>query len=158
MRLAALVLALLALGAAPAAASEERPTLAELEKELVCPTCRTTLDMSNAPQADRMRAYIRERIEAGDSKSEIKAQLVAQFGEGVLASPPKRGFDLLAWLLPLAGLAGGGLVVAVLVRRWSGTRPGAAAPLAAGGAASGGTALDGDLERRLDEELARFDG
>ena len=75
--------------AAPAAASEERPTAAELESELVCPVCETTLDTSNAPVALRMKAFIRERIAAGDTKSEIKAALVDQFGPAVLAEPWK---------------------------------------------------------------------
>ena len=39
-------------------------------------------------------------------KSEIKDQLVAQFGKGVLAAPEQEGFDLLAWVLPLVGLLG----------------------------------------------------
>ncbi|HVM16013.1 MAG TPA: cytochrome c-type biogenesis protein CcmH [Gaiellaceae bacterium] len=159
MRLLLALVAALAL-AAPAFASEARPTLAELEKELVCPTCKTTLDMSDSPQADRMRAFIRQRIAAGDSKSEIKAQLVAQFGEGVLASPPKRGFDLLAWVLPLAGLAAGAAAVGAVAWRWSrGRAAGAAgAPVAAGAAATGRLDVDPELARRLDEELARFDG
>ena len=73
MRAAALALIALAL-AAPAGASEQRPTAAELESELVCPVCETTLDTSNAPVALRMKAFIRERIAAGDTKSEIKAR------------------------------------------------------------------------------------
>ena len=51
-----------------------------------------------------MKAFIRARIAAGDSAAQIKASLVDQFGPAVLAEPPKRGFDLLAWLLPLAAL------------------------------------------------------
>ena len=103
MRAAAAVLIALVL-VAPAAASEKRPTASELESELVCPVCEATLDTSNAPVALRMKAFIRERISAGDTKSEIKAALVDQFGPAVLAVPPKRGFELVAWLLPLAGL------------------------------------------------------
>ena len=103
----------------PRRASEERPTAAELEAELVCPVCETTLDPSDAPVARRMKAFIRQRIAAGDTKSEIKATLVDQFGAGVLAVPPKQGFDLLAWLLPLAGLALGVVVVGALAWRWS---------------------------------------
>ncbi len=148
------LLALVALSAGPAAASQERPTLEELERELWCPTCNQSLAMSNAPVADRMRAYIRERIAAGDTKSEIKAELVAQFGEGVLAAPPRQGFNLLAWLLPLAGLVGAVLVVTVAARRWLAAR-GEVAP--AGAPASGRSQLDPELERRVDEELARFD-
>ncbi|HZG35052.1 MAG TPA: cytochrome c-type biogenesis protein CcmH [Gaiellaceae bacterium] len=150
MRLLALVLLALAV-AAPAAASEERPTPAELESELVCPVCESTLDTSNAPIAVRMKAVIRERIEAGRTKSEIKAEFVDQFGPAVLATPPKRGFDLVAWLLPLAGGAAGAGVLGALAWRWSRRRPGEV------GEAAGEPRLDADLERRLDAELDRYE-
>ena len=147
MRLAALALAALLL-AAPAAASEQRPTAAELESELVCPVCESTLDTSNAPVALRMKAYIRERIAAGDTKSEIKAALVDQFGPSVLAVPPKEGFELVAWLLPLAGLLAGAVIVGALAWRWSRRRGDDRPP---------DEPLDPALEQRLDDELARFD-
>ena len=155
----AFVLALaaaLALAAPVALASEENPTLAELERELVCPTCDTTLAMSNAPIAERMRVDIRERIEAGQTKSEIKAALVEQFGEAVLAAPPRSGFNLLAWLLPLGGIVAAVLAVTLLARRWLRARP-AGAATTGGPAANGVPPLDPALERRVDEELARFD-
>jgi cytochrome c-type biogenesis protein len=120
-RLAALAVAALVL-AAPAAASETRPTAAELESELVCPVCETTLDTSDAPIARRMKAFIRARIAAGDTKSEIKAKLVDQFGSTVLAVPPRKGFDWVAWILPFAGLAAGAAAVAVVAWRWSRVR------------------------------------
>jgi cytochrome c-type biogenesis protein CcmH len=114
------VVALLALALAPGAlASEQQPSQAELEGELICPTCHTTLDQSSAPVALRMKEYIRERIAAGDTKSEIKGQLVAQFGKGVLAAPEKQGFDLLAWVLPVAGLLAGAAVLTLLLWRWT---------------------------------------
>jgi cytochrome c-type biogenesis protein CcmH len=110
----------LALAVAPSAlASEQQPTQAELEGELVCPTCNTTLDQSNAPIALRMKQFVRTRIAAGDTKSEIKEQLVAQFGKGVLAAPERNGFDLLAWVLPIVGLLGGATVLTVLAWRWT---------------------------------------
>ena len=115
-----LAVALLALALAPAAlASEQRPTQAELEGELICPTCKSTLDQSNAPVAVRMKAFVAERIAAGDTKSEIKDKLVAQFGKGVLAAPETRGFDLLAWALPLVGLGAAGVAVTALLWRWT---------------------------------------
>jgi cytochrome c-type biogenesis protein CcmH len=114
------VLAALALALAPAAlASEAHPTQGELEGELVCPTCKTTLDQSNAPVALRMKRFIAERIASGDSKSEIKDQLVAQFGRGVLAAPEKEGFDLVAWVVPLVGLGAGAVVLSLLLWRWT---------------------------------------
>ena len=144
MRRAGLALLVVLLFAGTAAAAG-RPTVADLEDEVVCPTCGTTLDMSTAPIADRMRAFIRARIAAGDSKQEIKDALVAQFGENVLAEPPKRGFDLLAWLLPIAGLLAAAAVVGYATWRWS-RRP------------DEDEQLDHEDERRLDDALARFDG
>jgi cytochrome c-type biogenesis protein CcmH len=146
LALGALVLVL----AGPAAASEQRPTASELESELVCPVCETTLDTSDAPVARRMKAFIRERIAAGDTKSEIKSKLVADFGPAVLAVPPRQGFDLVAWILPLAVLVAGALLVGALAWRWS--RRGDEAP-----PPDEAEPLDPALERRLDEELARFE-
>ena len=154
MRRPLLAVALLVLAlAAPALASEERPTLGEIEGEVICPTCQTTLALSSSPIAERMREFIRDRVAAGDTKTEIKDALVAQFGESVLAAPPKQGFNLLAWVLPLAGVAVAGTLVGVLAYRWSrGGRPGDGAP-----ASREEPRLDPELERRLDEELARYD-
>jgi cytochrome c-type biogenesis protein CcmH len=149
----ATVVALIALLlAGPAGASEERPTAAELESELVCPVCEATLDTSNAPVALRMKAFIRRRIAAGDTKSEIKAELVDQFGPAVLAEPPTKGFELIAWVLPLAGLALGAAAVGVLAWRWSRTRGSDDEP-----PDESQEPLDPALERRVDDELARFD-
>lgn len=141
----ALAALLLAVSAAQGA---DPPSAADLEAELVCPVCETTLDQSNAPVAERMKAFIRERIAAGDSEQEIKDALVADFGPRVLATPPKSGFGLLAWLIPLAALAGGAVVLALLIRGWSRGR-GSAPPVE--------PPVEPELERRLDEELARFD-
>jgi cytochrome c-type biogenesis protein CcmH len=151
-----LLLALALLAPAAALASEERPTLAELESEVMCPICNTTLELSDSPAADQIRREITRGIEAGETKSEIKAGLVAQFGEEILAAPPREGFNLLAWILPLAGGLAAAVAIAFAARRWlagRGPEPTAADPAANGRAA----VVDRDLERRLDEELARFD-
>jgi cytochrome c-type biogenesis protein CcmH len=146
------VVAVLALAlAGSTAASELKPTPAELESELVCPVCDTTLDTSGAPAARRIKAYIRVRIAAGDTKSEIKAKLVDQFGPTVLAVPPRKGFDWLAWLLPIGGLAGGAVLVGGLAWHWSRGRDDEPRP------PDGLEPLDPELERRLDAELARFE-
>jgi cytochrome c-type biogenesis protein CcmH len=134
---------------APAAASESHPTLGELEGEIICPTCKTTLDQSNAPIADRMRQFISARITAGDTKNEIEQKLVDQFGPAVLAKPSTRGFNLLAWVLPFVGLGLGAAALGVLSWRWSRSRQPTPAPA--------GPPLDPDLDRRVDEELARFE-
>ncbi len=150
LRLSGLIaLTVLALAAAtPALGSEQHPTLLELEGEIMCPTCHTTLDQSNSLEARRIEAFISARIRAGDTKSEIKAQLVAQFGTAILAAPPRKGFDLIVWWLPIGGIVAGGLLLGAGAWRWSRH----ARPREAVAAAP----LDPELERRLDEELARL--
>ena len=143
-------LALAVLVAALAAASGvAAPSPAQLESELVCPVCGTTLDQSDAPVAQRMKQYIRRRLAAGATEAQIKAELVDQFGPGVLAEPPKSGFDLLAWLVPLGVLVGGAVGVGAIAWGWSRRR--------ADGAPAASAPLDPELERRLDAELRRFD-
>ena len=139
-----------ALGAPTAGASEQRPTLVELEKEVMCPTCNQTLELSHAPIADRIRAFIVERISAGDTKTEIKDKLVAQFGERILAAPTKSGFNLLAWVLPFVGIVAAGAIVFVVLRRWRRSR---GVPEISESAEP----LEPGLERRIDDELARLD-
>ena len=134
--------------ASSAAASEQHPTLTELEGEVMCPTCHTTLDQSDAPIARRIEAYISDRIAAGDTKSQIEGKLVAQFGPAILAAPPHKGFDLLAWWLPEFGALGGAMLLAISAYRWSRSRPSTELPVI--------EPLDPELERKLEQELARF--
>ena len=148
MRRLALVVAV-ALAVVPAAlASEARPTLADLEDEVMCPVCPgETLEQSSSPAAQQVERLIAVRIQAGDSKQEIKDRLVDQYGPQILAAPPKEGFDLLAWVLPLAGAAGAALVLAFAAWRWSGGRD----------TLPPDDPLDAESERRVDRELARLD-
>jgi cytochrome c-type biogenesis protein CcmH len=151
LRVAVAVATLFVAGAAAAAAwAQDPPNAADLEAELVCPVCETTLDQSDAPVAQRMKLFIRERIAAGDSEEEIKDALVADFGSGVLATPPKNWFGLLAWLVPLGAVAGAAVIVALLVRSWSRRR--------SDDAEAGEPPLDPELDHRVDDELARFEG
>ena len=131
----------------PAKPASNRPSLSDLEGEIMCPVCSTTLDQSDSPIARRMKADISRRIAAGQSKQEIKDAMVAEFGQQILAAPPKKGFNLLAWVLPIVLLLGGALVLGLLAWRWSHARE--PRPPAA--------RLSPALERRVDEELARFD-
>ncbi|MFO7571046.1 MAG: cytochrome c-type biogenesis protein CcmH [Gaiellaceae bacterium] len=148
MRFVSLALLVAALAPAGAALGASPPNAADLEAQIVCPVCETTLDQSNAPIAERMKLFIRERVAAGDSEREIKDALVAEFGPGVLATPAKSGFGLLAWLLPLVAVVVGAVVVALLARSWARGREPAEAT----------TPLEPELDRRVDEELARFEG
>jgi cytochrome c-type biogenesis protein CcmH len=159
MRAAVALLAALALlVAVPAFASEEHPTQSEMEAELVCPTCHTTLDLSDSPAAQDIKDYVRKRIAEGATKSQIKSELVAQLGPEVLAVPRTHGFDLLAWLLPILGVVVGAALLGAAAWFWSRNRSQSDEDDGIFvAAAAAGRPLDPEHERRVDEELARFD-
>jgi cytochrome c-type biogenesis protein CcmH len=141
-----LALALLA----PAGALAQRASLTDIEDEVMCVTCNVPLNIAESPQADRQRAYIRDLIEQGRTKEQIKDALVGQYGNAVLATPQGGSFDWAAWAIPVglivALLAG----VAILLPRWRRSTP--ATP-----AATPVPTLSGPDARRLEEDLARYD-
>ena len=156
MRVVAAVVAA-ALVCLPAAyASERHPTLNELENEVMCPVCGTTLAESDSPAAQQIKQFIRTSIARGETKSEIKSDLVRNYGESILAAPPKHGFNLLAWLLPVVGLLGAAAVLGVAAWGWSRGRGEPEAPVIQSANGQGPGAIDPELERRVDEALSRF--
>lgn len=158
MILRSLSVAVAALALAPAAyACDAHPSQSKLEGEVMCPVCGTTLDQSDSPAAQQIKNVIRQRIAAGDSDCRIKDRLVASYGESILAAPRRHGFGLLAWWLPIVGIVVAGAVLAAAAWRWSRSRDeDGDAPLEP--SFNGRGDLDPALERRLDDELARFDG
>lgn len=115
--------ALLLLGtAAPASAavpvSDEAVTA--IARQLRCVVCQN-LSVADSPSemAQQMRDLIRERLAQGESPREVVAYFVDRYGQWVLLAPPARGFNLLVWILPFAGLAAGGLVAVRAARRWA---------------------------------------
>jgi cytochrome c-type biogenesis protein CcmH len=155
VKLLAVMVAALAL-ATPALASERHPTLAALEDQLMCPVCEgETLAQSDSVPAQRIKAHLQQRINQGWSRSRIINEEVDIWGTRILAAPRKHGFDLLAWVLPLVGIFAAAGILALLAWRWTRTRE---EPVPLGPASLNGRPLDPELEKRLDEELARFDG
>ena len=122
----------------------------------MCPTCGTPLDMSDAPAANRIRAFIVRRIDGGDTRSEIMDELVAEFGPG----DPRRPSDE---RVGTARLAASARRPGRRRRGRSGSTPGAGAARASPRRPrpvprqNGRAPLDPELERRLEEELARFE-
>jgi cytochrome c-type biogenesis protein CcmH/NrfF len=150
VRFAAVVAAALALAAPAAACAHPRTSLPFLEGQVMCPTCHTTLDQSDSAAARQIETFISQKIAACWTTHRIESALVANYGPQILAAPSHKGFDLLAWWLPIAGVLGGAIVLAFGVWRWSRRRgPGPEEPSDPG--------LDEETERRLDDLLARFD-
>jgi cytochrome c-type biogenesis protein CcmH len=148
-RVSLVILALL-MTAAPIATAEQRASLTEIEKQVMCPVCGTLLQLAESPQAQRERAFIDRLIDEGRSEEQIKDALVAEYGDEVLALPPDSGFSLSAYLVPIIAFLIAAVALALGVLRWR-----------RGG--SGGTGArpssgpSGEDAERLDADLARYD-
>ena len=109
----------------PVAAQE--PTVDEVNavaRDLNCPTCETrSLDQCNTQTCIQWKEQIRDLMVQGLSKAEILDWYVARYGDYVLQEPPRRGLGLLAWLLPVIGVAGGAVWLGFLLRKWSAQKP-----------------------------------
>ena len=145
--LAALALILALAFATPAAASDRHPSQSKLEGEVMCPVCHTTLDQSNSQAAEQIKTFIAQKIAKCWTAQQIETALVANYGQAILAEPSHKGFDLLAWWLPIVGVLVGAIVLAFGVWRWS--RRGDDEP-----PATAEPGLDDETERKIDELLA----
>jgi cytochrome c-type biogenesis protein CcmH len=145
IRVLAVAAAALALAGPASACAHPKTSLSYLEGQIMCPTCHTTLDMSEAPAAQEIKAQISRRIAECWDVKQIEDELVANFGQGILAAPPRKGLGLVAWWLPIAGVLGGALVLAVGVWRWSRRREPDDEP------------VDAEMDARIDDLLARMD-
>jgi len=126
-------------------------SLALIERQAMCVTCKVALNESQSPQANLEREYIKSLIDAGDDEAEIKRSLVAQYGPTVLGLPGAHGFDLAVYLVPLAVVLALLATVLALLPSW---RRRARARSAAAGAS---VALSPADSARLESDLARFD-
>jgi cytochrome c-type biogenesis protein CcmH/NrfF len=148
---AALLGILLALYApATALAQCEKTSVGDLEDEVMCPVCGTSLATAgDAPLAVQQRRLIDGLVKQCRSKEEIKSALVAQYGDSVLAEPEKKGFGLTTYLVPgLAFLAGAAAVLFAWVR-WRRGR--SSSPLASATPAPPTDAA------RLEDDMRRYD-
>ena len=117
------LLALAAPAAATAADCQPRTTLGAVENDVMCPVCGTPLALATeAPQANRQRAFIQKLVDDCLTKGQIEDRLVAEYGSEVLATPDDSGFDLAATLVPALALALGGGAVAAAALHWRRTR------------------------------------
>jgi cytochrome c-type biogenesis protein CcmH len=96
----------------------EEARAVELSKGLRCLVCQNqSIEDSNADLARDLRRTVRERIAAGDSDEQVKAFLVARFGDWVLLKPPFNGETLVLWIAPLVLLIAGGAIAWTFYRR-----------------------------------------
>lgn len=151
-RLIGVLAVLLGLGVTTSAAAlAPRTSLPAIERQVMCVTCKIPLNVAQSPQADRERAYIQSLIDEGRTEAQIKHALVGQYGPAVLGLPGAHGFDLAAYLVPLAALLAVVTALALLLPRWR------RHARAQGPDEAPEPTLDAGDAARLDADLARFD-
>jgi cytochrome c-type biogenesis protein CcmH/NrfF len=155
-RLAALAVVLVAAWSAGPALAASDTSVTDISDEVMCVVCGVPLNVAGGPQADRERAYIQDLVDKGKSKQEIKDELVATYGDDVLADPGSDGIAVTTWLVPLllvlAAIAG----LVIVVPRWRRNRIAAERAVAAGNGPPTPAPLAEADEQRLDEDLARY--
>jgi cytochrome c-type biogenesis protein CcmH len=149
--LAALTAAAAILAPAGAAAAPPRTSLPVIERQVMCVTCKIPLNVAQSPQADHERAFIQSLIDGGESEAQIKRALVDQYGPAVLGLPGAHGFDLSAYLVPLAVVVALLAAVILLLPRWR------RHARAQAGESASSASLDVADAARLESDLAHFD-
>jgi len=143
-RALALALGTAAICAAPPAASQQTPPdtsravsadsaldarTSAVAAQLRCPVCQG-LSIQDSPSdlARSMRSIVHDQLAQGRTPEQVKAYFVSKYGEWILLAPKPRGFNLVAYAVPVLVVIGGGAVIALAVRRWTGNADAPAAP------------------------------
>ena len=96
---------------APLSALAQTPTPNEIDaiaKELWCPLCNgVRLDNCELQACIQMREVIAQRLTAGESREQIKDYFAQQYGDVVLGTPSREGFNLVVWVFPILAAVGG---------------------------------------------------
>ncbi|HEX6483295.1 MAG TPA: cytochrome c-type biogenesis protein [Ktedonobacteraceae bacterium] len=91
----------------------------DVGSQLKCLVCQgESVADSPALLSQQMRAIIRQQLRSGKSEQEVIQYFQARYGDKILYAPPEQGFDLLAWLVPIAMLLGGAILLFFVVRDW----------------------------------------
>ncbi len=91
----------------------------DVGSQLKCLVCQgESVADSPALLAQQMRTVIRQQLQSGKSEQDVIQYFQSRYGDKILFAPPQRGFDLLAWLVPIIMLIGGALLLFFVVRDW----------------------------------------
>jgi len=143
---------LFALFASPAHAQESTPIIPDdavnaIAKDMFCPVCESVpLDVCPTQACAQWRELIRQRLAQGWTEQQIKDYFVQQYGDRVLAEPPRTGLNWLVYIIPPLFVLAGALIVMSVLRTWKAQTVQAALTNAP-------PTIDDDYVRRLEEEL-----
>jgi len=91
----------------------------EVASQLKCPVCQSeSVADSPALIAQQMRGVIRQQLQAGRSEQQVIQYFINTYGEQIAWSPPWQGFTLLAWLVPIALVLLGVVLLFFTLREW----------------------------------------
>jgi len=96
------------------------PEIEAVARELMdpCENCKgKLLSGCDCEPAAKLKEEIRARLQRGETKEEIVAATVAQYGEWIRSAPPKSGFNLVGWGMPFALIGVGVVGIALYLRR-----------------------------------------
>lgn len=94
-------------------------------KQLYCPVCENIpLDACGTTACEQWRGIIRDRLSEGWTEDQIKTYFVDQYGDRVLAEPPRSGFNWLVYIVPLLIFVGGFVLLIRAFQRWRNAEPG----------------------------------
>lgn len=148
-------LALAQSGGQGSAVQESYPTDDDVNlvaKKLYCPVCpNTPLDVCETKACKDWRVQIKEQLADGWSEQQVMDYFVAQYGDRVLAEPPRKGFTSLVWVLPITGTFLGGLLILYVLKGWRASRDLLPA------VQDGPVEVPPDVLARLEKELQEMD-
>jgi len=104
----------------PLLAQKAKPTVDGVASKLscFCGTCpHLVVTQCGCSTADQIKAEVQKKINAGMTESQIVDSFVAEYGQTILTTPPKSGFNLTAWGLPFLGFLVGGTVLFAFLKR-----------------------------------------
>ena len=131
-------------------------TSSEVESELMCTCgCSMVLNTCSCGTSDQMRKTISGMIREGKTKEQIINAFVLKSGESILSSPPRKGFNMIAYAAPTVGLAFGGLVAVVFVRRWTSSK--STDNGEGGNTSEGDPPITDEMQEKIDEELKELE-
>ncbi|MBI9043101.1 MAG: cytochrome c-type biogenesis protein CcmH [Anaerolineaceae bacterium] len=88
-----------------------------LAGQMYCPVCENIpLDSCGTQACEQWRELIREKLAAGWENEQIKDYFVLQYGDRVLAEPPRRGLNWLIYILPPVLILGSVFVLISVLR------------------------------------------
>ncbi len=115
---AALAIVVIGLASSPGVEPTDEQRVEALAATIRCPFCNgESLAESSSGVAADYRALIAERVAAGRSDAEIRQEFADNFGEAFLLDTPNDGWSIALWLVPLAVLVAGVVVILSLRRR-----------------------------------------